>query len=480
MKRTIFAISTYLAKSAIAIIRVSGPGALASLTKFTRLSSQDFTPFKVKLVSIYNPTTKAVVDKPLVVYFPQNKSYTGETLVEYHLHGSLAVIKEFLDILGSQKDHYLAYPGEFTKTALLNNRMSLIEAEALNDFINSETSAQKQQAYNIMSGESAHKYQKWLNLIKENLSLIEAAIDFSEEDLPSDLLASVFDNIKALKLELAQEQDKYLGSSKLKNGLKVAIVGAPNVGKSSLLNFLTKTDTAIVSSTAGTTRDSISAFIDLAGFPVNFIDTAGLRETNNEIEQYGIEKTKKNIQNSDLKILVVSLDNLTETFKVVEPYLQGKYLIVVNKVDLLDGGSTTSRRGLDLLNDLLGENNTGLADYLVAGISLKEEIGLPDFNQKLEHILNNITRASEHPIILNERHKSLVKRLYDSLELFTSFTENNCESPSPASVEGDYNVDLVIQSEYLRNAMSILGELLGLHNIEDLLDEIFGKFCIGK
>lgn len=451
MNSTIFALSTSFNKSAIAIVRVSGPKALDSLEKLTRLDVSHFTPFKVKLVTLTNPDTNEFLDKPLVLFFPSNKSYTGEVLVEYHLHGSIAVIEEILDILGAQEGHRLAYPGEFTKRAFLNNRMSLIEAEGLNDFINSETNLQKQQAYKVMTGEGAKLYTEWLDIIRDNLSLIEASIDFSDEDLPQDILSNVDNNLLLLKQDLAREQLKCSGKVKLKKGLNVSIVGFPNVGKSTLINFLTNTDTSIVSDIAGTTRDNVCQFVNIFGFPVKFIDTAGIRQTEDPLELIGIEKSVKSLTTCDLKIILLSANNFYKSFSMVEPYINGDYILIVNKIDLKN-------------EPTLKEYRKFLTDKNLSAVfcSIKNEIYTDILQTILNETFAKLTGISDHPVIANERHKHIV---------------NNLQILVSQAIE---ELDLVIKAHYLREGMTLLGELLGLSNIEDILDNIFSNFCIGK
>lgn len=448
MANTIYALSTSFSKSAIAIIRVSGSSSKKSL--YTLSNIRNPIPFRFTLTTLRNKDN-SIIDKPLVVYFPKNNSYTNEDLVEYHIHGSIAVIKELLSILGSFKDHRLAYPGEFTKRALENDKISLIEAEGLLDLIESETILQKKQAIQTLNGESFKKYKNWLDIIKNNLSLLEASIDFVDEDLPENLTKNITENIINLIKVVKDELNNYKCTSKLKDGIKLAIIGSTNVGKSTLINYLAKDDIAIISNIPGTTRDSISVSLDFSGFPILITDTAGIRSTSDEIENLGIKKSINKAKESDLKLIVVDSTRLVNNLNEIEYFVKDNYIFIINKIDLIKEEDKKN------IKNILDKKNI---DRVF--ISLKESIGLDEFKKILKNKLQNITKYTEHPAIINERHKNIVEDLLFNLEEIIN------------------KKDIIIKSYFLRNAMNSLGKVIGLNNIEDILDIIFSNFCIGK
>lgn len=448
MANTIYALSTSFSKSAIAIIRVSGSSSKKSL--YTLSNIKNPIPFRFTLTTLRNKDN-SIIDKPLVVYFPKNNSYTNEDLVEYHIHGSIAVIKELLGILGSFKDHRLAYPGEFTKRALENDKISLIEAEGLLDLIESETILQKKQAIQTLNGESFKKYKNWLDIIKNNLSLLEASIDFVDEDLPENLTKNITENIINLIKVVKDELNNYKCTSKLKDGIKLAIIGSTNVGKSTLINYLAKDDIAIISNIPGTTRDAISVSLDFSGFPILITDTAGIRSTSDEIENLGIKKSINKAKESDLKLIVVDSTRLVNNLNEIEYFVKDNYIFIINKIDLIKEEDKKN------ITNILDKKNI---DRVF--ISLKESIGLDEFKKILKNKLQNITKCTEHPAIINERHKNIVEDLLFNLEEIIN------------------KKDIIIKSYFLRNAMNSLGKVIGLNNIEDILDIIFSNFCIGK
>lgn len=448
MANTIYALSTSFSKSAIAIIRVSGSSAKKSLYKLSNI--KDPVPFKFTLTTLKNKDN-SIIDKPLVVFFPKNNSYTNEDLVEYHIHGSIAVIKELLSTLGSFEDHRLAYPGEFTKRALENDKISLIEAEALLDLIESETLLQKKQAIQTLNGKSLKKYKNWLDIIKNNLSLLETSIDFSEEDLPKNLTKNITKHISNLITLVKEELKNYKSTSKIKDGINVVIIGSTNVGKSTLINYLAKDDVAIISNIHGTTRDSISVALDFSGYPILITDTAGIRNTSDKIEQLGIKKSISKAEEADLKLILVDSTRILENAKEIESFIKDNYIFIINKTDLI---LETDKKNI---NNMLDKKNISRVF-----ISLKENIGLEEFKEILKNKLENITKHTEHPAIINERHKNIVESVLINLE------------------ESIKKEDIIIKSYFLRNAMNDLGKVIGLNNIEDILDIIFSKFCIGK
>ena len=282
---TIFALSTGTVKSGIAIIRVSGKETKKIVKNLTKLS--ELTPRKATLCNFYEVDKKELIDTGFIIWFPGPKSYTGEDLAELHVHGSKAVVSALLLEFSKFEDCRLAEPGEFTKLAYENNKLNLLDVEALSDLISSETEMQRKQALKILSGDAEKKYVSLRNRMLKILSYVEAKIDFPEEDLPVDILSKIKSEVEdILKIINKILNDGRIGE-KIRDGFNIAILGPTNVGKSSLLNYLSKRDVAIVSNIQGTTRDLLQVNLNLDGYPVVLTDTAGLRETHDEIEKRG-------------------------------------------------------------------------------------------------------------------------------------------------------------------------------------------------
>ena len=283
---TIFALSTGTVKSGIAIIRVSGKETKKIVKNLTKLS--ELTPRKATLCNFYEVDKKELIDTGFIIWFPGPKSYTGEDLAELHVHGSKAVVSALLLEFSKFEDCRLAEPGEFTKLAYENNKLNLLDVEALSDLISSETEMQRKQALKILSGDAEKKYVSLRNRMLKILSYVEAKIDFPEEDLPVDILSKIKSEVEdILKIINKILNDGRIGE-KIRDGFNIAILGPTNAGKSSLLNYLSKRDVAIVSNIQGTTRDLLQVNLNLDGYPVVLTDTAGLRETHDEIEKKGL------------------------------------------------------------------------------------------------------------------------------------------------------------------------------------------------
>ena len=304
---TIFALSTGSVKSGIAIIRISGPNTKKILSKITKIDLPN--PRKANLCNIYNHENNELIDQGMLIWFPGPNSYTGEDLAELHIHGSKAIISTLLSSLSKIEDCRLAEPGEFTKIAFENGKINLLNVEALSDLISSETELQRRQAINLLSGKVSKKYQELRNRLLKILANVEAKIDFPDEDLPEDILKNIknetHDIIKIINSIL---NDNKVGE-KIRDGFKVVIVGPTNAGKSSLLNYLSKREVAIVSEIEGTTRDTIEVGLNLDGYPVLISDTAGIRETNDPVEKKGVQIATDKAQNADLKIILLDAKN---------------------------------------------------------------------------------------------------------------------------------------------------------------------------
>ena len=442
---TIYALSSGPGLSGIAVIRVSGSDTLNVLKNMTYLPIPD--PKVASLRKFINPETKETIDEGILLWFPGPESYTGEDMAEFHIHGSKAVIEAMSLCISKVNGCRLAEPGEFTKIAFLNGKINLLKAESISDLVSSETEIQRQQAIKIMSGKSSDKFDSLRERLIKILSNIEAKIDFPEDDLPSDTLKNIHSEIKSIKNEIKKIlSDENVGEI-IREGFKIAIVGPTNAGKSSLLNYLSKRDVAIVSEIAGTTRDVIEAQLNLDGFPVVMSDTAGIREAKDEIEKKGIKLALERAENADLILIVIEPKSVdfTDFFKGFE---SKKSILVINKIDL----------HVDRIN-------SEIKKYDTVKLSIKEEKNLDKLINMIKKKLENKLISQKDIYITRKRHRNNLEKC---LEHLTNFEEKN-------SIE-----DFDKAAEDLRLATRHLGMIVGKVDIEEILGSIFNDFCIGK
>jgi tRNA modification GTPase len=442
---TIYALSTGPGISGIAIVRVSG----TETSKVIKLLTNNKLPHPrvATLKKINKINTSELIDEGIVLWFPAPESYTGEDMAEFHIHGSKAVIDALHSSISKIKNCRLAEPGEFTKLAFENGKINLLKAESIADLISSETEIQRQQAIKIMNGKSADKFNELREKLIKILSHVEAKIDFPDEDLSKDILK----NIKKISTEVYIDIKKILEDrgvgERIREGFKIAIVGPTNAGKSSLLNNLSNRDVAIVSEIAGTTRDVIETHLNIDGFPVIVSDTAGIRDSKNEIEKKGIKLALTNAKNADLRLIVIDAKNVD--FKGVLMDLMDKNaILVVNKSDLID-------KKLDL--------NIRKLDHVL--ISIKDNLNIEKLILKIKNKLKNKFINSEDIFITRERHRH---HLQQCLENLTKFNQKNEAK------------DFDKAAEDLRLATKNLGMIVGKVDVEEILGSIFNDFCIGK
>ena len=432
---TIYAISTAPGTAGLAVIRVSGPRALEALNAIVR--NKEFIHSKFTKCKFYHPVNHKHLDSGLAVYFKSPKSFTGEDVVELHIHGGYANTSIILSALASIKYLRIANQGEFTKRAFINNKIDLTGIEALGDLINSQTEQQHEQALFHMGGSLSKLYLNWRKKLIELTALIEVELDFADEDLPDNISNNLHNKIDLIIAEM----ETHLGESNkgeiLRNGFKIAIIGEPNVGKSSLINLLAKRDVAIVSEIAGTTRDAIEVNLNIAGFPVVIVDTAGLRESNDKIENLGINIALTKIEESNAVIEV-----FTDPKKIVSKH---NYIPVLNKIDLID----INKKDLGQAIPISVLNNTGI-DLLI---------------NKIEQIIKNYFPSTSETIPTHIRYKLGVTKIIQSLN--NAKDVNLLESP-----------ELVV--EELRSGIYEIGRLTGTVDVEEYLEVIFKEFCIGK
>ena len=441
---TIYALSTPFGKSAVAVIRLSGPLCLSVLQRLAPNLPQ-IEPRRAHLVTLIDPSTSSYIDKALAFYFKAPMSFTGEDCLEFHCHGSGAVIRHLLDVLSAIDGLRLAEPGEFTRRAWLNEKMDMAEAEALLNLIEAETRAQKEKALRIMSGALSNEVSRWRDQLIEALAYLEVSIDFVDEDDISDETALLaLPVLREVHGSMRKALEGAKASVRLQSGLQVALSGVPNAGKSSLLNTLAKRDVAIVTEVPGTTRDVLEVFIELDGLPVIVRDTAGLRDTIDKVEAIGVSRARAALEAADLVILFVNEAEENERAaleKAVEHLPQERIIRLHNKADL----------GTNLCADV--------------SLSLKSGEGLEAFY----HLL--IARA--HALLDSESYIANERQLA-ALALACQELEKSVEGLG----EGSLPIDLV--AEHVHLAERALQRLIGRIDVEDVLDRIFSSFCIGK
>jgi len=442
---TIFALSSGPGVSGVAIIRVSGPETRNVINILT--NQQLPAPRVATLRKINKINTSELIDEGIILWFPGPESYTGEDMAEIQVHGSKAVIDAIHSSILKINDCRLAEPGEFTKLAFQNGKINLLKAESIADLISSETEIQRQQAIKIMNGKSADQFNFLREKLLKILSNVEAKIDFPDEDLPNDILKQ----IKKSSDEVLQNIEKILDDQKvgerIREGFKIAILGPTNAGKSSLLNYLSNRDVAIVSEIAGTTRDVIETHLNIDGYPVIVSDTAGIRDSKNEIEKKGIKLSLNRAEEADLKLIVVDVKNLDFT-DILKGLLDQNAILVINKSDLLDEDINPE---IKKLNHVL--------------ISIKEDLNIDELILKIKNNLKNKFITSDDILITRERHRQHLKQCLEHLKNFNK--KNEVEDFDKAA-------------EDLRLATRHLGMIVGKVDVEEILGSIFNDFCIGK
>ena len=442
---TIYALSSGSGVSGVAIIRISGLDASKAVTLLTGKSLPE--PRVASLRKINNINTSELIDEGIVIWFPGPESYTGEDMAEIHIHGGKAIILALQNELSKIENFRLAEPGEFTKIAFQNGKINLLKAEAVADLISAETEIQRLQAVKIMRGKSARKFDDLRERLIKILSFVEAKIDFPEEDLPDENIQ----HIKRDATEVLNQIKKILDDQKvgeiIREGFKIAIVGPTNAGKSSLLNNLSNRDVAIVSEIAGTTRDVIEAHLNIDGYPVIISDTAGIRNSKDEIEKKGIKLSLDRAENADLKLVVVDAKSI-DLSGFLNDLLKDNAILVVNKSDLIKSE--------------LGPEVTKLDHVLV---SLKKNLNLDKLISKIKNRLKTKFIMNEDILITRERHRQHLVQCLDNLTIF---------------LEKNDKKDFDKAAEDLRLATRHLGMIVGKVDVEEILGNIFNDFCIGK
>lgn len=425
---TIYALATARGRSGLAVVRISGPAAFAA-----GLALCGSLPAP-RMAGLRRLTWGGeLLDEALVLAFAEGASFTGEAVVELHCHGGPAVVGAVLRALAEQPGLRLAEPGEFTRRALENGVLDLAQVEGLADLIDAETEAQRRQAVRVLSGSVGQRVDGWRRDLIRAGALLEATIDFADEDVPVDVSPEVLSLIDGLMADLGREAAGVKAAERIRDGFEVAIVGAPNVGKSTLLNQLAGREAAITSEIAGTTRDVIEVRMEIAGLPVTFLDTAGLRDTEDRLEHAGIVRAIARAEAADLRLFLSDGSDLP-----LVP--EGEDIVVMGKADTRSSSDTLSVSGLT------GE-------------------GVPELMGLVGDILQR--RVGSAGALVRERHRVAVTTAIAAL------AESRAEV-----VRTDSRVELA--AEHLRRAVRALDALVGRVDVDDLLGEIFASFCIGK
>ena len=454
---TICAISTAIGEGGIAIIRVSGDKALDIVSKIFKAKNgkdiRDMKTYTMRYGHIFDINNEDLIDEVIISYMKGPRSFTAEDTVEINCHGGVTSTNKVLETV-IKAGARLAEPGEFTKRAFLNGRIDLSQAEAVMDLISAKTELAMKSALMQTSGSLSQRINKLNEYLLNVLALIEYAVDFTEDDEEID--PSIPIRVRESLQEAKNDIEKLLRSADegkiIRDGLSLAIVGKPNVGKSSLLNVLLKEKRAIVTDIAGTTRDVIEEYINLDGIPVKIIDTAGIRETEDIVEKIGVERSKEKINEADLVLLVLdsSRELEKEDKEIIEAIKDKKSILILNKIDL------ENKIDLSILDSF---------EYKIK-ISAKEDIGIDGLKNEIKNMFFNGKIDSESLIISNSRHKQALIR-----------AEENCNE-ALIRVKNNEFLDLI--SIYVTAALKALGEITGSELEEDLVNKIFKEFCCGK
>ena len=450
-RSTIFALSSGRPPAAIAVIRISGPQARTALE---RLTGRVPDARKVTLARVCDPENGETIDEALALWFPAPQSETGEDVAELQLHGGQAVIAAVLKALGAVAGCRLAEPGEFTRRAFENGKLDLTAVEALGDLIFAETSAQCRQAFRQLKGLIGDRAEAWRGRLIEALALVEARIDFSDEaDVPEDLIAPAAAIARSLRDEIAAALADGRRGERLRDGLVVAIAGPPNAGKSTLFNRLARREAAIVSPYAGTTRDVIEVHLDLDGYPLTILDTAGIRGSCEPVEQEGIRRARARAAEADLVLWVTDVSAGGRMGTEMAQLKEGPpHWLIQNKIDLLRSAPAQSKKD---------------EHEFIFSLSATEGEGLEELIAALAQFATDLFAGGENAVVTRARHREMLEQAVAALD--RAVAEGADASPREELI-----------AEELRQASSALGRLTGRVDVEDVLDKIFRDFCIGK
>jgi|JI10StandDraft_1071094.scaffolds.fasta_scaffold00141_50 tRNA modification GTPase len=466
---TIIALASGSGRAGVAVIRISGPGSAALIKGMTRLTrsgtgeaggdvsretsltsidpAQPFPKPRRAVIRTLQDAEGGFIDEALVLWMPAPHSYTGEDVAELHVHGGPAVIEAVIGAALKTRLCRIAEPGEFTRRAFDAGRMDLTQAEAIGDLIDAETEGQRRQAGRLYQGEAARVFEGWRGLLVSAMAALEASIDFPDEaDIPGEINLTALEPIEALAVDLEAALGDAGRLASVRDGFRIAILGPPNAGKSSLMNRLARREAAIVSPIAGTTRDVVEVRLVLAGYPVWVADTAGLREAADALEAEGIRRALTRAEEADLRIWVSDASDVSR--ETSSTFREGD-LRALNKADLLNGDSPPL---------------AGSEDVFV--VSARTGAGLDPLERRLTQIVRDRLETDEAPLVTRARHRELVEEALAAVE---------------RGLEGArIGIGAELVSEDLRLAARALGRITGSIDAEDLLEVIFSQFCVGK
>lgn len=453
---TIVAISTAPGIGGIGIVRMSGKDSFNILNKiFVPNSESDINGYKIKYGKIINPKTKKEIDEVLVSYFKNPKSYTKEDMCEINSHGGIITTREILELC-LQNGAELAEPGEFTKRAFLNGRIDLSQAEATIDIINAKTKKESNAAINQLEGVLSEQIGEFRKKALDIMVDIEASIDYPEYDIEEVTSERIVNFLTDIKKDLAVLLESFENGKIIKQGISLAIIGSPNTGKSSLLNAMLREERAIVTDIAGTTRDSIEETITIEGIPFKIVDTAGIRDVDNEVEKIGIKKAKKIAENSDVIIAMFDISKKLEKeeYEILDFIKEKKAIIILNKIDLKYADVKEDKRFQEI-------------DKKIIEMSVLKKEGLEKLYDTLIEMfkLNDINLDNE-VIVTNIRHKNLIEEA------------NKSVTSSLEALRSNMPIDIIAIN--IKDIIENLGKITGENVTEDIITEIFSKFCLGK
>ena len=457
MEKTIVAISTASGNGGIGIIRLSGKNTFKIIDRIfiPKNKNKEIKGYNIKYGNIVNPKNNETIDEVLVSYFVSPKSYTTENMCEINSHGGMVVEKRILEIC-LENGAELAEPGEFTKRAFLNGRIDLSQAEGIIDLINSKSDMEAKESIGQLEGYLSKKIKEIKQKMLDIMVDIEVTIDYPEYDVEEVTNTKALKELTYIKEKLTSLEESFNKGKILKSGIKTVILGKPNAGKSSLLNAMLKEDRAIVSDIEGTTRDTIEEYINIEGVALKLIDTAGIRDTDNQIEKIGVEKSKKLAESADLIIAIIDNSrNIDDDDKKILEIIKDKNaIIVLNKVDINDKNEYNEKEVTNLCKPIIK-------------ISAKEEKGLDNLYKEILKLFEMHDISSNNEVLItNERHKKQINKAKENIERAINSLKDNMP------------VDIL--SIHIKEALNDLGEITGENVSENIINEIFSKFCLGK
>lgn len=459
MSDTIVALATPAGRSGIGVIRLSGPGALRIAGELVDEGGFAPKPRVAVLRQLVDPGSGETIDEALITFFKAPHSFTGEDVIEISCHGSPVLLRQVIDIcLGL--DARLAEPGEFTLRALANGRIDLAEAEAIRDLIDAQTTASARQAVRQMRGELSQRLQPLKDDLLNVIVVLESALEFVEDDLPETQTASVLESLRSIADECERLAGTFAAGHLIRDGLRVALAGRPNVGKSSLFNALLGSERAIVTDIAGTTRDQLHERIVINNIPVSLIDTAGLRETSDTVEKIGVERSRAVLADADLVIVILDAsDEITDEDRaILESVKDLNYIVAVNKID--------KEPSKDIDRFVAGESELAHMRTHVVPISAKTGEGLPELKEAILRPFADANTDTSGLLITDARHHDLLARCANEIK------------DSIESLVAGASEEIVLIG--LHNALRYLGDITGETTTEGMLTRIFSTFCIGK